>query len=87
MSFASIKAAISHLFGVEEAKAHTLVEAVVADAAPILDQFKTQVSDLIAEGHADVAKLLTDGLADVKADLAEIKALLNPAPVEPPAAG
>lgn len=89
-SFASVKAALTHLFGVEEDKAHHLVTAIEADVTPVLDQARQQLHDLLAEGHADLAALLNKGLADIRADLADIKAALAPAPLaspEPPKAG
>lgn len=83
-SFARVKAAITHLFGVEEDKAHHLVTAIEADVTPVLDQAKQQLHDLVKEGQADVAAILTKGLADIRADLAEIKAALGSAPAPGP---
>ncbi|NUP47536.1 MAG: hypothetical protein HOW97_09535 [Catenulispora sp.] len=83
-SLTGIKTAITHLFGVEETKAHHLVEAVRADLTPVLTQAEEQLHGLITEGHNDLEALLTKGLADIRADLAEIKAALGSAPAPAP---
>lgn len=87
-SFASIKAALTHLFGIEEDKAHSLVEAVITDALPVLQQVRADITadvvKLVGEAKADGETIYAEALADVKAELAAIKALLNPAPSADP---
>jgi hypothetical protein len=81
-SFASIKAALVHLFGVEEAKAHSLVEAVLTDAAPVLTQLRADIAadaaKLAGEARADAETLYAEALADLKAEIAAVKNLVAP---------
>jgi hypothetical protein len=84
-SFASIKAALVHLFGVEEGKAHSLVEAVLADAAPVLSQLRADIAadaaKLAGEARTDAEALYGEALADLKAEIAAVRQLVTPAPV------
>lgn len=91
-SFASIKAALAHLFGIEEQKAHALVEAVITDVLPVLQQVRQDITNdvvqLVGEAKADGETLYAQALTDLKAEIAALKALISPAPapvVDPPA--
>ncbi|MFC1418587.1 hypothetical protein [Streptacidiphilus cavernicola] len=90
MSFASIKTALVHLFGIEETRAHALVEAVITDALPVLQQARQDITNdvvkLVGEAKADGAALYTEALADVKTEIAALKALINSTPAPAPVA-
>lgn len=81
ISFASIKAVLAHVFGIGEDKAHSLVEAVIADTAPVFNQLRTDivadVAKLSAEAKADAGALYAEALSDVRTELAAIKALIG----------
>lgn len=86
-SFASIKAAIVHLFGVEESKAHSLVEAVLTDAAPVLTKLRADIAadaaKLAGEARTDAEALYAEALADLKTEIAAVRALVSPAAATP----
>jgi hypothetical protein len=63
--FTKLKAALATFFGRGETEIHALVDAAVADAAPLLDTFRTTLL-------ADVEKLL----ADAKVDEGKLAALV-----------
>lgn len=69
--------------------AKKVIEGIVSELTPALEQLKTdvvgQVGNLLAEGHADIRALVAEGSADLKTDIAEIKALLATATTGTPA--
>lgn len=83
-SFASIKAVLAHAFGVEEAKAHQLVEAVLTDAAPVLGQLRADIAadaaKLAGEARTDAESLYAEVLDDIRREIAALKTLIKAAP-------
>jgi hypothetical protein len=70
----SLASKASGLFGT----AKRVVEGIVSELTPALEQLKADVA-------GQVADLIAEGTADVKADIAEIKALLAGATATAPA--
>jgi hypothetical protein len=83
--FAKLKAALANLLGQGEAEVHAVVDALVADAQPMLAEFRAtllaDVEKLIATAKVDEAKLA----AEVAAEVAKLTGG-TPAPVTPPVA-
>lgn len=81
--FTRLKAALARILGVGEDEAHALVTAVEADVAPMLANFRQQLTaDLtaaVAEAKVDADKLAEDIAARVLAALGKTTA----APSEP----
>jgi hypothetical protein len=80
-SLASIKAVIARVFGIGQADAHELVDAAIADAAPILaqarDALTADVKALVDQGTTDAKAVMTAGVADIKAEIAALEALFR----------
>lgn len=85
MSFSTaLRTFFSHFTSVSE----TEIEALVEHAVPLFDQARAaitaDVQQLVAQGTTDAKTLTAEALADVKAEIAALRAELAPAaPAEP----